>query len=92
MFSPDGKTLASASSDKTIKLWNVGTGKQITSLTGHQGWVISAAFSPDGKTLASASSDSTIKLWNVGTGKQLAKLTGNMSDELRDAYRRSEKT
>ncbi|WP_017654791.1 AAA-like domain-containing protein [Fortiea contorta] len=78
VFSPDGKTLASASWDKTIKLWNVGTGKQIASLTtGHQSGISSVVFSPDGKTLASASWDKTIKLWNVGTGKQITSLTGH---------------
>ncbi|TWH43478.1 AAA-like domain-containing protein [Dulcicalothrix desertica] len=76
-FSPDGKTLASASKDKTIKLWNVTTGQQISSLTGHKNEVNSVAFSPDGKTLASASSDKTIKLWNVNTGQQISSLTGH---------------
>ncbi|WP_206758265.1 AAA-like domain-containing protein [Nostoc sp. FACHB-190] len=78
-FSPDGKTLASASVDKTIKLWNVSTGKEITSLTGHQDQVFSIAFSPDGKTLASGSADKTIKLWNVSTGKEIASLTGHQN-------------
>src|SRR5436305_754191 len=61
-FSPDGKTLASASSDKTIKLWDVATGKEQATLNGHTDGVSSVAFSPDGKTLASGSSDKTIKL------------------------------
>ena len=64
-FSPDGKTLASGSQDKTIKLWDVRSSKNIATLTGHDGDVESVAFSPDGKTLASASDDMTIKLWNV---------------------------
>ena len=76
-FSPDGKTLASGSEDKTIKLWDVATGKEQATLKGHTEWVKSVAFSPDGKTLASGSGDSTIKLWDVATGKEQATLKGH---------------
>ncbi|MCT7984068.1 WD40 repeat domain-containing protein [Laspinema sp. A4] len=75
VFSPDGKTLASSSGDKTIKLWNVETGEEIHTLAGHQDKVWSIAFSPDGKTLASSSYDKTIKLWNVETGKEIHTFT-----------------
>ena len=61
----DGKTLASGSGDKTIKLWDVATGTEIRTLTGHTGGVNSVAFSPDGKILASGSADGTILLWDV---------------------------
>jgi WD40 repeat protein len=62
-YSPDGKTLASGSQDKTIKLWDVKTGKERATLKGHTEIVWSVAYSPDGKTLASGSYDKTIKLW-----------------------------
>jgi WD40 repeat protein len=68
-FSPDNQTLASASSDGTIRLWNVMTGQVIQTLQGHQPSIIpslSVTFSPDGQRLASSSrADGTIKLWRV---------------------------
>ncbi len=76
-FSPDGKTLASGSWDKTIILWNASTGKVLRTLSGHNEVVYSVSFSPDGKILATASRDSTIKLWDVSTGKELRTLSGH---------------
>src|SRR5262249_21151782 len=70
-FSPDGKTLASASYDNTIRLWDPKTGKEIRRFVGHHHWIFSVAFSPDGKTLASGSNDLTARLWDVRTGKEI---------------------
>jgi WD40 repeat protein/tetratricopeptide (TPR) repeat protein len=77
VFSPDGKTLASASGDNTIKLWNA-DGSQLNTLKGHGSAVNSVVFSPNGKTLASASDDNTIKLWNAD-GTELNTLKGHSS-------------
>src|SRR5437763_863627 len=76
-FSPDGKTLASASNDETVKLWEVGSGKQLQALKGHLRPVNVVVISSDVKTLASASKDKTVKLWDVGSGKQLQTLKGH---------------
>ena len=75
VFSPDGETIASASFDKTVKLWNR-EGKLLQTLKGHQEGVYSVAFSPDGETIASTSADRTIKLWNR-EGKLLQTLEGH---------------
>jgi WD domain, G-beta repeat/AAA ATPase domain/CHAT domain len=73
-FAPDGKTLASASGDNTVKLWDVVSRSEIATLKGHGSVVNSVAFAPDGKTLASASSDTTVKLWDVVGRSEIASL------------------
>ncbi len=76
-YSPDGKLLASAGWDKTVRLWDAATGKQLRTLPGHSSYVSSVAFSPDGLVVASASADSTAKLWDVTTGQKLDTLSGH---------------
>ncbi|QXE25258.1 hypothetical protein B6N60_03972 [Richelia sinica FACHB-800] len=63
-FSPYGKTIATASDDKTARLWDL-QGQLLREFKGHQGWVHSVSFSPDGKTIATASADKTARLWNL---------------------------
>ncbi len=69
-FAPDGRTLASASDDKSVKLWDVQSRKEVATLTGHGDYVRSVAFAPDGRTLASASADKSVKLWDVQSRKE----------------------
>jgi WD40 repeat protein len=65
-ISPDGKTIASGSEDKTIGLWDIATGNPVhPALAGHTQGVEAVAFSPDGHTLASGGNDGQILLWNV---------------------------
>lgn len=77
-FSPDGKTLATASYDQTVRLWNVRDPKRPkpigAPLTGHTSWVSSAVFSPDSKTLATAGDDKVVRLWDVRDPRQPKKL------------------
>jgi WD40 repeat protein len=73
----DGKLIASGSDDKTVKLWDLVTGKEIRTLPGHTGAVTSVAFSSDRKSLASASDDETIRIWDYRTGKVKSVLRGH---------------
>lgn len=75
--SPDGQNFASSSLDRTIKLWDLNTGKLLQTLEGHTSAVHTIIFSSDGQQIASSSHDGTIKLWNLNTGKALRTFTGH---------------
>ncbi|MFM6783245.1 MAG: WD40 repeat domain-containing protein, partial [Dolichospermum sp.] len=62
-FSPNGQILASASKDKTLKIWTIDSGEEISSIKYHDAVINSIAFSPDGKVLAAGSEDKTIALF-----------------------------
>jgi RNA polymerase sigma factor (sigma-70 family) len=74
-FSRDGKRLATASADGTVKLWDTATGKNLLTLEGHDGAVNGVAFAPDGKTLATAGEDRTVRIWDADKGIVLQTMT-----------------
>jgi hypothetical protein len=82
-FSPDGRHLASASFDKTVKIWDLTTGQESRTLDGHIRQVRGVAFLDDGRRLASVSSDKTLKIWNATTGEVVLTLRGQ-TQELTD--------
>ena len=75
-FSHDGRTALTGSSDKTARLWDVATGKQLRSFEGHAAYILSVAFSPDGRTVLTGSDDNTARLWDVTTGQELRRFEG----------------
>jgi WD40 repeat protein len=77
-FSHDGNLVATASVDKTIKLWDRNTGLLVTTLQGHVGGVFSVAFSPDDRILASGGEDRVVMIWDIKLGEQRAELKGHV--------------
>ena len=76
-FSPNGKTVITGSLDKTVRLWDVASGREIRTFIGHDNVVKAVAFSPDGNTFASASHDHTVRLWDVASGHVIRIFSGH---------------
>ena len=76
-FSPDGRASSRRHEDKTARIWDAATGKEIAVLRGHEDGVTSAAFSPDGSRIVTASWDNTARIWDAATGKEITVLRGH---------------
>ena len=78
-LTPDGLRAVSASSDRTLRLWDLESGQTIRTLEGHTDSVWAVAFMPDLLRAVSASSDRTLRLWDLESGKEIAAFTGESS-------------
>ncbi|RYP69543.1 hypothetical protein DL771_006058 [Monosporascus sp. 5C6A] len=76
-FSPDGSRISSGSGDRTVRIWDAKSGKEVRKLEGHDLWFNSVVFSPDGSRNISGSDDSTVRIWDAKSGKEVRKLEGH---------------
>lgn len=79
MISPGERSLVSASSDGTVKLWDLQLGELLRTLVGHTSFVNTVAVTPDGQAIVSGGADKTLRIWDAQTGEQLRALTGQTS-------------
>ncbi|KAL0489655.1 notchless-like protein [Acrasis kona] len=80
LFSPDGRMVASASFDKSIKVWDARNGKFMMTLRGHVGPVYQVSWSGDSRLLVSGSKDSTAKVWDLSNGRLMCDLPGHYDE------------
>jgi WD40 repeat protein len=74
---PEGRRAVSASTDKTLKVWDLQSGRELFTLEGHSGWVTAVAVTPDGRRAVSASDDHMLKVWCLESGSELLTLKGH---------------
>ena len=80
-FSPDSRLLATASSDATIKLWAVGSGRELATLRGHLTSVSAVAIAPDGRTIVSVEPQQGLRFWDLPTLREVAVVSMPSADE-----------
>jgi WD40 repeat protein len=76
-YSPDGRRIVTAGEDGKARVWDARSGRLLTTLIGHTGWVFAARFSPDGRRIATGSTDGTARVWDSDSGRQLLVLPGH---------------
>jgi serine/threonine protein kinase len=76
-FTPDGLRLITASQDKTARVWDVATGRQLLALTGHSDAVRGLAALPDNRRAVTAGWDGTVRMWDLNTGEELGQFIGH---------------
>jgi WD40 repeat protein len=74
---PDGRRMVSASGDRTLKVWELASGRVLSTFEGHLGGVTACAVAPDGRRVVSASGDHTLRVWDLDTGRVLATCIGH---------------
>ena len=76
-WSPDGVSIASASRDNSVQIWNANTGEVTYTFYGHTSCLLSVAWSPDGKYIGSGSTDGIVQVWEATTGNNVVTYRGH---------------